>query len=982
MALPTTRRTLLIGGAATAALVGVSRWAPSARAATVYEQVLARRREFLTGGQVAATEPSLADKRAGIDAAAKVLVDSCVQTSGRTGLWADLPVGNATTTAQVGNMGVTGTRLVQLATVHASPGSTYYASPSLLAKIHDGLTFLSGFYKTGHSRPGNWWFWEIGIPRNLADVLVLLGDALPPAQTVDSLLSAVRYFAPDPNVRTGSTLKEAGANRVDKALACIVRGLLSQNEADIVLGRDALSDVKGNGANSLFATVSSGDGFYTDGSFVQHAKLPYSGTYGAVALSGVGAVLQMLAGSTWAVTDPKLSNLFGAIEKTFAPFQWDIRTMDTTRGRAVSRQNSRDYDSGFDIASAIIVVAASAPDEDQRRYRSLVKGWLERTTDQSVANNSQALAISARSLALLQDASVQAAEPRIGTTHTFNQERMVHHRDTWAATVSTASARIGRFEWGNAENQTGWYQGDGVFYLYHRSDPGQFSDDFWPTVDPYALPGITVNGEDRAASSASGTGIPAASNDFAGGLTLGGVVGTTAMDLTNATGKLTANKSWFFLQDHVLCLGTKITDTSGTPVNTIVENRSFPVGKLPQVQVDKEVTALGTTAVQGTAAHIEGHAGFVSLPVGDNQARPLAVRTQDRTGTWYDINAGSDTAGSKDPVSRSFVRIEQAHSGTNDWYAYLVLPQATAEQTADAAEKPPVEVLVADPLAHVISDGQVTMGNFFAKGTFGGYTVDKPCSIGHQTRHVASTQTPTPTPTPTQTSTPTQTVAETRQFAPRIAAGTVQTDVFVSQPTKAGGTVNVSFPFDAPGDLLSSSSAVTVTSTSPLAFSVDMTGARGSQLGATFGNRPTPEPVTVHHVDDTGASLAADVKITGQIGDPYQALPLDPPPVDHDPAQVPANASGTIADTPISVTFVYPRKQAPTPTQTPTPSETPTASPTASSSPSAPTNAPSASAPSQSASSSTTSSTPSSSAPQWPQPSRPSNPPGLPNTGR
>ncbi|SEE97169.1 hypothetical protein [Ruania alba] len=26
-------------------------------------------------------------------------------------------------------------------------------------------------------RPGNWWFWEIGLPRRIADTLILLGDA-------------------------------------------------------------------------------------------------------------------------------------------------------------------------------------------------------------------------------------------------------------------------------------------------------------------------------------------------------------------------------------------------------------------------------------------------------------------------------------------------------------------------------------------------------------------------------------------------------------------------------------------------------------------------------------------------------------------------------------------------------------------------------------------------------------------------------------
>lgn len=823
------RRSFLLGVSAAAAVVAGGGLAGPAVAAEPFADVRARRRDFLTGGAVAASHPGLADKRATIDQTVTGYLATFNRGSGRTFLWPNLPVNAASNTAEVANMGVTANQITELAIAWASPGSQYHGDSSLLDDVTGALAFLAGQYRSGRSRPGNWWFWEVGVPRQVGDTLILL-DGHVPQETQDRLLEAVRYHAPDPNVRRGSTLRETGANRVDKALSCTMRGLVAENEDEVILGRDALSDVVDGGRRSVFLTVTSGDGFYTDGSFIQHSYLPYSGTYGGVAITGVAEVLAMLAGSQWAVTDPNLGNLLDAVEKTFAPFQWDVRTMDTTRGRAVSRQAQRDFDSGFAIASAVLVLADSAPTEQRAAHRALVKGWLERTTEESVATNSQALAESARSLAVLDDPDVEATPARIGTTNTYNQERIVHHRGEWAAVVNTSSRRIGRYEWGNNENNLGWYQGDGMLFVYHRNDPAQFSADFWPTVDPYALPGITVNGETRQGGAGSGTGIPRAGNAYAGGLTLAGEVGTTGMDLTNATGALTANKSWYFLRDGVVCVGTKIADSSGTEVRTIAENRSFAVGALPEVHIDGEVVELSESPAAARSVHIGGHAGLVALPAPGSDPQQLSVRSESRTGTWYAINSGGDTAGTTDEVSRDYVRVEQIHASSDGWYAYQVLPLASVEQTT---AQPRVQVLLAEDEAHLIDDGEGTrLGHFFAAGSFAGYTVSGACSIGH------------------------------RRTATSL-------EVVVSQPTKAGGAITVELPFDAPGAVLSQDGSVTVLGEAPLRLGVDVAAPRGAEHRVSFAVPDTTRPEVVLASPTTAGpfqTLSLQVDATDEAG--------------------------------------------------------------------------------------------------------------------
>ncbi|MRC57016.1 hypothetical protein GH877_30690, partial [Bacillus thuringiensis] len=58
--------------------------------------------------------------------------------------------------------------------------------------------------------------------------------------------------------------------------------------------------------------------------------------------------------------------------------------------------------------------------------------------------------------------------------------------------ISMYSNRISSFEAGNKENKRGWHIWDGMVYLYNEDDV-QFGKSYWPTVDPYRLPGTTVD---------------------------------------------------------------------------------------------------------------------------------------------------------------------------------------------------------------------------------------------------------------------------------------------------------------------------------------------------------------------------------------------------------------------------------------------------------------------------------------------------------
>ncbi|AKU15639.1 polysaccharide lyase 8 family protein [Luteipulveratus mongoliensis] len=698
------RRTVLqLGAAGALGLTLATRGVPSAAADTASElaTLRARRRDMLTGGVLDTTHPAVRKGLATLADDVTEVSSALLRATDRTSLFADLPFAGQTSTVRTANIGTSYRRLTTLALGWATPGLTTSGSESIKADLVAALRFLHDVgYRAGLSPVGNWWFWEIGNPAEIASILALAYDIVPAADRT-AYLADVRYFAPNPNRRgRGGSMAETGANRSDKALACVVRGILDERPDEVVLGRDALSDVADGGRNSLFRYVTSGDGFYRDGSFIQHDKLPYVGTYGNVALAGSGQLMSLLSGTTWAVTDPQRSVLLDAVESSFAPFVRSGRMMETVRGRAVSRQKESDAVDGFGAAINSLMLATTTGEPYERRFKSLAKGWIERCSADSLGTAT--LPQLRLALPVLDQSRVKPTPEWVGHRQFAAQERSVHHRPGWAFTVSTSSSRIGRYEWGNRENNEGWYQGDGMTYLHLDSDQDHYADDYWPTVDPYRLPGVTNGDEPRANGATDGTGIPSAYRPFAGGGSIDDRYGLIAMDHEGYDHNVRARKSWFCLDDMVIALGSGVTATGGRHVWTTVEQRNLGASGSNAVQLDgaMAVTKAGdTTAGRPSWVHLDGVGGYVLL--GDNR---IQLTRRERSGTWRNINSGGDTAGDDVSRTRSYVSLAIDHGTdpTDDTYAYALLPGASVRTTRRLAANLGARVLTNTPDAHVL----------------------------------------------------------------------------------------------------------------------------------------------------------------------------------------------------------------------------------------------------------------------------------------
>ena len=78
-------------------------------------------------------------------------------------------------------------------------------------------------------------------------------------------------------------------------------------------------------------------------------------------------------------------------------------------------------------------------------------------------------------------------------------DRTVHRRPGYAFALARSSDRISKYEYMSGENLMPWFQGDGAYYLYlsGQDQTQAYGVDYFTTVSPYGLAGVTAPVEER-----------------------------------------------------------------------------------------------------------------------------------------------------------------------------------------------------------------------------------------------------------------------------------------------------------------------------------------------------------------------------------------------------------------------------------------------------------------------------------------------------
>lgn len=241
-------------------------------------------------------------------------------------LFAGLPLGTSDT-----GLSTTYQYLYETALATCLPGtddSDLRDSPTVRRRVVDGLARLHDEYFGDRTKGyyGNWFHWEIGIPGHVSRTLVLLRDDIAVqrpdlAATYTATMDAYLRNGKDGDVDLDSRF-HTGANLADITTNRMLQGAVLGDEARI--GKAVADHL------TVFATIDPydlrhgvTDGFYADGSFVQHASVAYTGSYGKGLLTRIVQTLKILDGTGYVPADDLAGVVRTWVTDGFAP--WSSR---------------------------------------------------------------------------------------------------------------------------------------------------------------------------------------------------------------------------------------------------------------------------------------------------------------------------------------------------------------------------------------------------------------------------------------------------------------------------------------------------------------------------------------------------------------------------------------------------------------------------------------------------------------------------------
>jgi len=495
---------------------------------------------------------------------AETLISTAVNDSNRTTLWTNLNQWS-TNPAHITKLY---RNITPIVIAYKTPGTKQYQDSNTYRFITNSLEWMiQNVYLPSGVSYGNWWDWQIGIPGDVVKILIMLHKELTIKQKNDNL-NSLRYHLPNIDLNNP---RHTGANLADIALIKILEALISDN---IKLLEDTVIKVK-----TLYKYVTKGDGFYKDGSFIQHKNVAYTGSYGNVLIGRLSNILYLLSQTKWDILNPILYEwVYNAIE----PIIFQGSVIDNVRGRSVSRFYDSAATIGKGFTESLLKITLVADKVNKNKLEPILKSWLEPNKENFFKGNPASI-LNIEADRILNDAGIK---PQISsnTNFTFNSmERNVHKRHDYTVSLARSSVRIAKNESINNENITPWYQGDGTISLYN--DVKQYADSYWPTVDPYHMPGVTRvvrvrkpttgkiimrNGRSVYISDFPRDDI--AYNEYSGGVSLNGY-GAAAMMISNKNESIYGHKSWFMFDDEIVFMNSRINDKSQYRIETTIENR-------------------------------------------------------------------------------------------------------------------------------------------------------------------------------------------------------------------------------------------------------------------------------------------------------------------------------------------------------------------------------------------------------------------------
>ncbi|HCX2353603.1 TPA: polysaccharide lyase 8 family protein [Staphylococcus aureus] len=537
----------------------------------------------------------------------------------------------------------------------------------------------------------NWWDYEIGTPRALTNTLILLNGDIS-SDEKKKYTAPIKTFAPDSDKilsSVGKPEQAKGGNLVDISKVKLLESIIEEDKDMMKNSIDSFNKVFTYVQDS--ATDKERNGFYKDGSYIDHKDVPYTGAYGVVLLEGISQMMPMIKETPFNDKTQNNTTLKSWIDDGFLPLIYKGEMMDLSRGRAISRENETSHSASATVMKSLLRLSDAMDESTKVKYKQIVKTSVK--SDSSYKQNDYLSSYSdiSKMKSLIEDSTISTN----GLTQQLkiynDMDRVTYHNKEldFAFGLSMTSKNVARYESINGENLKGWHTGAGMSYLYN-SDVKHYRDNFWATADMTRLPGTTTLNDMPSTNTKN-------DNSFVGGTKFDEQHASIGMDFENQDKTLTAKKSYFILNDKIVFLGTgiKSTGSSENPITTI-ENRKANEYKLYKDDIENTTSNDNTQETHSvflessdTKKNIGYH--FLDKP-------KISVKKETHIGKWKDINNSQSNTQKND----DYYEVTQTHNTSDSKYAYVLYPGLTKSDFK--SKNNIVNIIKQDEDFHVIKD--------------------------------------------------------------------------------------------------------------------------------------------------------------------------------------------------------------------------------------------------------------------------------------
>ncbi len=538
--------------------------------------------------------------------------------------------------------------IVTLARAYNAESSKYYNDPTTLA----ATTAAIEYWCDGGFECKNWWYNCIGVPKALAPALLLLeGDI-----SRELMARAIKILDPaDSRTMTGQ-------NKVWLNGVTLIKGLLKRDREMIERTSSAIKEE---------LKLSHDEGIQYDWSFHQHGAMQQFGNYGLAFASSISYWMRILNNTEYDFTREQKEILCNYFTKGLNVTIWRGYMDISSCGRQIFHNSQSGKAASLLISNLnMMTLSDIAPDTRAQFEEYITRNFIEPRENNLVGNIAYPIS-----------------------------KYTIHRTAESMFSVKMFTSKVLGGEITNNENIKGYHLADGATMIYRT---GHEYENIPPIWEAKYMPGTTVAYNDEPCKVLKHATYYVNGSDFAGCIG-DGEWGVTAFEYRRDG--VSANKSWFFFADQVVCLGNGISTESGEPTITTLNQCNWQ-GETYRITGKRlQEVKLGESG-EGVNIFSDG-VGYRSL---DDTPIHFAVREQ--VGDWHDV-AGFYP----EKEERGDIFMAQLHHTAS--YAYMVQTEAERDKFLKGRNKLNFRILQNNESATAVAsaDGECVMVVFWRGGS-------------------------------------------------------------------------------------------------------------------------------------------------------------------------------------------------------------------------------------------------------------------------